>query len=155
MSAFDQKPVQDLTNFGDWFSQHDAGWNAGTDLLHGFGDWYEGPGGESATKIGLAALLAIAGGEIFGAAGGGGGEGGGGGGGGGNSGGMGQFAGRGISMLNNLLGGSGGGDEYTQPTKKKGILSTNDSGGFSLYNNDSGSSIDPSTRSMLKYSTYV
>jgi hypothetical protein len=79
-----KSPGESIERFGDKASQYvdpsrnDTTYNlSGKRMFDRSSNWYFGPGGESATKIGLAALLAYAGGAVFGAAGAGGGEGGG------------------------------------------------------------------------------
>lgn len=68
-SSLDNFRLQNMTNAGDTFAGTDPQYKLGQKSLRRQADWYGGPGGESATKIGLAALLALAGGSVLGAGG--------------------------------------------------------------------------------------
>lgn len=95
----------DATNsLGNTFWKYDPETQSLKNSMTRTSDWYSGPGGESATKIGLAALLAVAGGSVLGGFTGGasGGSGGGSGGFGGGGGSGGVFSSYGKNMLGNV-----------------------------------------------------
>lgn len=116
-SQAEEKQKQGATNFGDWFADNNPEYQAGVKSGNRFGDWYEGPGGESATKLGLAAIAmfgpgaALMGGEgLFS-----------GGDGGGSGGVFSQYGPQALKQFSNLAGGGGADDDFSMK-KRKGIL---------------------------------
>jgi len=84
-----------INRAGNSYVDKSPGYNISGDMWKGFGDWYEGPGGESATKLALAAIAMFGPGAALV----GGGSGGGGMGGGGNGG---VFSTYGKNMVGNI-----------------------------------------------------
>lgn len=108
----DDQRLINMNSAGSSFDDKDPQMVLGRTSGEKFGDWYGGPGGESATKIGLAALLAIAGGSVLGVGGLGGAEGGGAAGGGEVAGSGMDFGGYGTGWNEQTMGGGNTSSPY-------------------------------------------
>ena len=120
MSFFNER-LGDLFESGSNLDDSNPSSIYGRDQINRFGNWYEGPGGESATKIGLA-LIAMFGPGAALMGGMGGGEAAGGGGGSSTGGAIPMFGNSAKGLLGSFLGGAGGGGGGTTSQRRRGVL---------------------------------